>query len=57
MPETKLGADVMKTLGSYQLKWMIQRGRHVEECKEEWRKRWALEYPFYKSASGIKEME
>ncbi len=43
-----------KTLATHQLVALIERGKYVDICKAEWRRRWALNYPLYKTISGIK---
>jgi hypothetical protein len=42
---------VIKTLACMQLKRLIEKGS--EEAKIEWKRRWGLEYPFYRSIRGI----
>lgn len=46
---------MLKNLADLQLHWLIQQGKHVEACKEVWFRRWGLEYPKYKSASGVQK--
>jgi hypothetical protein len=42
---------VIKTLACMQLKRLIEKGN--EEAKLEWKHRWRLDYPFYRSIRGI----
>jgi hypothetical protein len=42
---------VIKTLACMQLKRLIEKGN--EEAKLEWKRRWRLDYPFYRSIRGI----
>jgi hypothetical protein len=44
-----------KNLDTSQLHYFIQHGKWVEECKDEWVRRWAMEYPWYKNISGLQE--
>jgi len=41
-------------LTSTELATLIQKGRSVGVCKREWKRRWGVEYPLYKSSEGIK---
>jgi hypothetical protein len=42
----------VKTLADMQLAILIRKGKYEETCKAEWRRRWALEYPYYRRANG-----
>jgi hypothetical protein len=46
---------VIKTLACMQLKRLIEKGS--QEAKNEWKRRWGLDYPYYKSISEIKKEE
>lgn len=46
---------MLKNLADLQLHRLIQQGKHIEACKEIWQSRYGLEYPFLKSASGVKK--
>ena len=49
--------SIFDTLADRQLHLMIQRGKLQDECRAEWRKRWGIDYPYYKAASGIKKFK
>jgi hypothetical protein len=42
-----------KNLACYQLKLLIRKGDG--EARKEWRRRWCMDFPFYKSAKGIEK--
>jgi len=45
-----------RNLACYQLKLLIRKGgAKAREARKEWRKRWGMDFPYYKSASGIKK--
>jgi hypothetical protein len=43
------------SLSCHQIVAMIKKGKWVEELKQEWFRRWKLEFPYYKGVDGIKE--
>ena len=44
---------LLRTLSCHQLAKMIRKGREVEACKAEWRRRWAMDWPYRRAANGI----
>lgn len=45
---------MLQNLADIQLHKMIQEGLYVRACKEEWFRRYKLDYPYFKSANGVK---
>ncbi len=43
----------IKSLADHQIKILIEKGKNVKELKDEWKKRWGMEYPYYKNCIGI----
>lgn len=42
-----------ETLACHQLSRLIQKGD--QEARKEWYRRWAMDYPLYRSAKGIED--
>ncbi|SDI18483.1 hypothetical protein SAMN05192534_12428 [Alteribacillus persepolensis] len=47
----------IERLANYQLQKMIQKGKNVDMCKKEWKRRWGMEYPYYKNIAGVYNCE
>lgn len=46
----------IRSLSEHQIIRLMKKGNEVERLKREWYRRYALEYPYYKSTSGIKKV-
>jgi len=48
----------LENLADHQKHLLIQRGEHVDELKEIWRKKWGMEYPYWTDWNGnIKKVQ
>lgn len=39
---------------SLQLHRLIQQGKGADQCMAEWRRRWGMDYPWYRDISGVR---
>lgn len=42
----------LENLADFQKHRLIQKGKYVDELKEIWRRKWGMEYPYWKDCTG-----